>query len=337
MGRPSRLQRLANAGAANAGAKSAGCARRVERLSVKRLEAKLKPDDAVLFIDRKGRRYLKMLRPGMRILIRGEIAADEMIGIEEGSRVKLSSGETFLVLRPTYADLIPHLPRQAQVIYPKDTGPLLVWGDVFPGATVIEGGVGAGAFTIALLRAIGPAGRVISYELREDFAAAARRNVAAFFGEAPNWTLKLGDLYAGFEETGVDRLFLDLAEPGRALGVAARALRAGGVLVCYVPTAIQLGDTVAALERDGGFGEVESFETLLRNWHVKGLSVRPVHRMVAHSGFIIVSRRLASPSRAASEPLPAEIASPGSDDNGAVAKSSGSYDDSSDSDDDDPL
>jgi tRNA (adenine57-N1/adenine58-N1)-methyltransferase catalytic subunit len=300
------------------------------------LEAKLKPNDAVLFIDRKGRRYLKMLRPGTRILIRGEISADELIGTEEGSRVKLSTGETFLVLRPTYADLIPHLPRQAQVIYPKDTGPLLIWGDIFPGATVIEGGVGAGALTIALLRAVGPAGRLISYELREDFAAAARRNVAAFFGEAPNWTLKVADLYAGFAETGVDRLFLDLADPGRALGVAARALRAGGVLVCYVPTAIQLGDTVTALEHDGGFGEVESFETLLRNWHVKGLSVRPVHRMVAHSGFIIVSRRLASHSRAGSEPLPAPAESPILEETSAV-DASDSYEDAGDSDDDDQL
>ena len=280
----------------------AGCARRVQRLSVNRLETKLKPDDAVLFIDRKGRRYLKMLRRGARILIRGEIAADELLGIDEGSRVKFSTGEIFLVLRPTYADLIPHLPRQAQVIYPKDTGPMLVWGDVFPGATVIEGGIGAGALTIALLRAVGPAGRVISYELREDFAAAARRNVDAFFGNAPNWTLHLADLYAGFEETGVDRLFLDLPEPSRALGVAAQALRPGGVLVCYVPTAIQLGDTVTALQRDNGFGEIESFETLLRNWHVKGMSVRPVHRMVAHSGFIIVSRRLAMSSRSAADP-----------------------------------
>ncbi len=301
------------------------------------MEATLKPNDAVLFIDRKGRRYLKMLRPGTRILIRGEISADDLLGVEEGSRVKLSTGETFLVLRPTYADLIPHLPRRAQVIYPKDTGPLLVWGDVFPGATVIEGGVGAGALTIALLRAVGPAGRVISYELREDFAAAARRNVAAFFGAATNWTLKLGDLYAGFAETGADRLFLDLAEPGRALGVAARALRAGGVLVCYVPNAIQLGDTVTALERDGGFGEVESFETLLRNWHVKGLSVRPVHRMVAHSGFIIVSRRLASPSRAASEPLPAPADSPAPGGRDAMAGASGPDDDPSGPDDDDQL
>jgi tRNA (adenine57-N1/adenine58-N1)-methyltransferase len=253
----------------------------------------LKEHDAVLFIDRKARRYLKLLRPGHKIIIRGEIRSEELYGLEEGSRVKLSSGETFLVLRPTYADLIPHLPRAAQVIYPKDTGPLLVWGDVGPGATVIEGGVGAGAFTIALLRAVGPEGRVISYELREDFAMRARRNVADFFGAAPQWELKVRDLYEGFDEIGVDRIFLDLPEPGRALGVAARALRPGGVFVAYVPTAMQLKDTVEALQQRTDFGEIESFETLLRNWHVKGMSVRPVHRMVAHSAFIIIARRLA--------------------------------------------
>jgi tRNA (adenine57-N1/adenine58-N1)-methyltransferase len=260
------------------------------------LDARLKENDAVLFIDRKGRRYLKLLRAGRKIIIRGEIVADQLFGLDEGSRVKLSSGETFLVLRPTYADLIPHLPRAAQVIYPKDTGPLLVWGDVFPGATVIEGGTGAGALTIALLRAVGPGGRLISYEVREDFANAARANVAAFFGAAPNWTLKVRDLYEGFDETGVDRMFLDLPEPARALDVAARALRPGGVLVGYVPTALQLKDTVDALTARGDFGEIESFETMLRHWQVKKLSVRPVHRMVAHSAFIIVSRRLAAVS-----------------------------------------
>jgi tRNA (adenine57-N1/adenine58-N1)-methyltransferase len=256
------------------------------------LDSKLTENEAVLFIDRKGRRYLKRLRRGRSIEIRGEILADNIFGLDDGSRVKLSSGETFLVLRPTYADLIPHLPRQAQVIYPKDTGPLLIWGDVFPGATVIEGGVGAGAFTIALLRAVGREGRVISYELREDFAAAARENVAAFFGEAPNWTLKTRDLCQGFDETGVDRLFLDLAEPARALDVAAGALRMGGVIICYVPTAMQLKETVEALQQRPDFAEVESFETLMRHWHVKGLSVRPVHRMIAHSAFIIVARRI---------------------------------------------
>jgi tRNA (adenine57-N1/adenine58-N1)-methyltransferase len=258
------------------------------------LDPKLKENDPVLFIDRKGRRYLKRLRAGRKITIRGDILADELFGLPEGSPVRFSSGETFLVLRPTYADLVPNLPRQAQVIYPKDTGPMLVWGDVFPGATVIEGGIGAGAFTIALLRAVGPYGRVISYELREDFAKMARDNVAAFFGDAPQWTLKIGDLYQGFEETGADRMFLDVAEPGRALPGAANALRPGGVLVCYVPTAIQLKDTVEALTQSPHFAEAESFETLLRHWQVKGLSVRPLHRMVAHSAFIIVARRLAN-------------------------------------------
>ena len=198
------------------------------------MDSKFKPNDAALFIDRKGRRYLKILRPSVKLLIRGELMADDVIGVEEGSRVKFSSNEMYLVLRPTYADLIPHLPRAAQVIYPKDTGPLLIWGDVFPGATVIEGGTGAGALTIALLRAVGPNGRVISYEIREDFAAAAKKNVATFFGDAPNWTLRLHDLYQGFEETGVDRLFLDLARTGtRAAGCrkgTPRGRRAG--LLC---------------------------------------------------------------------------------------------------------
>ena len=257
------------------------------------LNPELKENDAVLFIDRKGRRYLKILRGGRKIEIRGDLAPESLWGLAEGSRVKFSGGENYLVLRPTYADLIPHLPRAAQVIYPKDTGPLLVWGDVFPGATVIEGGIGAGALTIALLRAVGPHGRLISYEVREDFAAAARRNVATFFGDAPNWTVKLRDLYEGFDETGVDRLFLDLPEPGRALEVVARALRPGGVFVGYVPTVIQLKDTVEALQRRPDFAEIESFETLMRNWQVKGMSVRPMHRMVAHSAFIIVARRLA--------------------------------------------
>jgi tRNA (adenine57-N1/adenine58-N1)-methyltransferase catalytic subunit len=257
------------------------------------LNRPLQENDAVLFIDRKGRRYLKLLRRGAKLEIRGSLSAESLWGLDEGSRIKFSSGENYLVLRPTYADLIPHLPRAAQVIYPKDTGPLLIWGDVYPGATVIEGGVGAGALTIALLRAIGPAGHLISYEIREDFAAAARRNVATFFGEAPNWTLKLRDLYQGFDETDADRLFLDLPEPGRALDLAAHALRPGGVIVAYVPTALQLKDTVEALQHSGDFAEIESFETLMRHWQVKGLSVRPVHRMVAHSAFIIVARRLA--------------------------------------------
>jgi tRNA (adenine57-N1/adenine58-N1)-methyltransferase len=257
------------------------------------LNRPLTEHDAVLFIDRKARRYLKLLRRGQKIIIRGEIRSEELYGLQEGSRVKLSSGETFLVLRPTYADLIPLLPRAAQVIYPKDTGSLLIWGDVYPGATVIEGGVGAGAFTIALLRAVGPQGRVISYEVREDFAIRARRNIADFFGAAPQWELKVRDLYQGFDETDVDRVFIDLPEPGRTLEVVERALRPGGVYVAYVPTTVQLKETIEALQERADFGEIQSFEVLLRNWQVKGMSVRPFHQMVAHSAFIIVARRLA--------------------------------------------
>jgi tRNA (adenine57-N1/adenine58-N1)-methyltransferase len=305
-----------------------------------KLKHLLKENDAVLFIDRKGRRYLKILRPGHKIMIRGEVQPEALYGLEEGSRVKLNSGETFIVLRPTYADLIPHIPRAAQVIYPKDTGPLLIWGDVYPGATVIEGGVGAGAFTIALLRAVGPNGRVISYELREDFASRARRNVATFFGEAPNWELKLRDIYEGFDESDADRVFVDLPEPGRALEVVARALRPGGVFVSYVPTAIQLKETVETLQQHPGFGEIESFETLFRNWHVKGMSVRPVHRMVAHSAFIIVARRLAD---TAPEPIaahgggehPDERAAAALDDADLEGSDSGEDEDTLDSDGDD--
>jgi tRNA (adenine57-N1/adenine58-N1)-methyltransferase catalytic subunit len=153
---------------------------------------------------------------------------------------------------------------------------------------------------------VGPTGRLISYELREDFAATAQRNVATFFGDAPNWTIKLRDLYEGFDETGVDRLFIDLPEPGRALDVVARALRPGGVFVGYVPTVLQLKDTVETLQQRPDFAEIESFETLMRNWHVKGMSVRPVHRMIAHSAFIIVARRLADmPADLQPEPVAA--------------------------------
>ncbi|HYA35096.1 MAG TPA: tRNA (adenine-N1)-methyltransferase [Candidatus Binataceae bacterium] len=280
------------------------------------MDSHFKEGDAVLFIDRKGRRYLKTLQRGQKILIRGELNPDDLIGREEGSRIKLSKGEAFLVLRPTYADLIPQLPRAAQVIYPKDTGPLLIWGDVFPGARVIEAGTGAGAFTIALLRAVGPSGSLTSYEIREDFAAKARRNVATFFGDAPNWTIKLGDIYEGAEESGIDRMFLDLPEPWRAIDSASRALRPGGVLVCYVPTTLQLKDTCEALQQSPHFGQIESFETMLRHWQVKGMSVRPVFRMVAHSAFIIVSRRLSDAHDGALEP--AFIAAPTEEDEDAT-------------------
>jgi tRNA (adenine57-N1/adenine58-N1)-methyltransferase len=196
------------------------------------------------------------------------------------------------MLRPSFAQLIPNLPRRAQVIYPKDIGPILLWADIYPGATVIEVGVGPGALSMAILRAIGPAGRLISYEARQDFADMARGNVHQFLGETPNWTIKVTDALAGFEERGVDRMTIDIAEPWHLLPAAAEALRPGGSIVGYVPTVMQVKTFVDALRAQGDFAAVQSFETLLRFWHVKGLSIRPEHRMIGHTGFIVVARRV---------------------------------------------
>lgn len=254
----------------------------------------LRAGESVLLIDRKEREYLRGLRAGARIHIRnGTIAADDLIGGPDGREVQNSSGEPFLVLRPTYAELIPNLPRRAQVIYPKDVGPILLWGDIAPGLRVMEVGTGPGALTIALLRAIGPAGHLTSYEIRADFADIARSNVQQFFGAAPNWTLKLADVYEGIEERDLDRMIMDLAEPWTLLPAAHAALAPGAVLIVYLPTVLQVKQLVDAA-RGAGFCNVQVSETLWRTWHVQGLSIRPAHRMVAHTGFIITCRRLAA-------------------------------------------
>lgn len=266
-------------------------------------DASLRAGEAVLFIDRKDREYMRTLRPGARIHLRnGTLEGDALIGLPEGSVVRNTGGDAFLLLRPTFAHLIPNLPRRAQVIYPKDIGAILLWGDIYPGATVIEVGTGPGAMTMALLRAVGTHGRVISYELRGEFAEMAEQNVRRFHGEAPNWTVRVGDALAGFVETGVDRLLTDLAEPWHLLDAAARALRFGGILVAYVPTVLQVKQQVDSLREHGGFARVEVMETWVRFWHVQRRSVRPEHRMVGHTGFIIVAHRV--PGRAAGEQPP---------------------------------
>jgi tRNA (adenine57-N1/adenine58-N1)-methyltransferase len=247
--------------------------------------------DAVLFVDRKERTYVRTLRRGRRVAVRGApLECDALIGLPEGSTVESPTGERLLVLRPTYAQLIPHLPRQAQPIYPKDVGPILLWGDIAPGLLVVEVGTGPGALTLAL-RCVGPGGRLVSYEVREDFAAMARDNVARFHGEAPNWTLRVADALTGLVEQDVDRLIIDLAEPWRLLDAARAALRPGAVLTAFVPTALQVKQTVDALRESGAFAAVTTLETLARFWHVRERSVRPEHRMVAHTGFLVFARR----------------------------------------------
>jgi len=257
----------------------------------------LRAGESVLLIDRKEREYLRTLRAGARIHLRsGNISADDLIGGPEGREVENSGGEPFLVLRPTYAQLIPNLPRRAQVIYPKDVGTILLWGDIGPGVRVLEVGTGPGALTIAMLRAVGPHGAVISYEIRPEFAEMARANVRQFFGEAANWTVTLADVRDGIAERDLDRMVIDLAEPWTVLGHAYGALRPGGVLTAYVPTVLQVKQFVDQA-RVSGFGAVAATETLLRGWHVQGLSIRPEHRMVAHTGFVITCRRLVAAAR----------------------------------------
>jgi tRNA (adenine57-N1/adenine58-N1)-methyltransferase len=265
----------------------------------------LRDREPIILLDRKGRTYLRTLKRGGRMSVRGAaIACDAVIGSPEGVSVASATGERVLVLRPTYAQLIPSLPRQAQPIYPKDVGPLLLWGDIAPGHLVVEVGTGPAAVTLALLRAVGPTGHVVSYELREDFAAIARDNIARFHGPAPNWTLRVGDALQDIVERDADRMVVDLAEPWRLLDRAAEALRPGAVVTAFVPTALQVKEHVDALHADRRFGAVETFETLQRFWHVGARSLRPEHRMVAHTGFLIVARRVADGVATAQELTP---------------------------------
>lgn len=286
----------------------------------------LRSGDSILLIDRKEREYLRTLRAGARIHIRnGLIDADSLIGGPDGREVENSKGEPFLILRPTYATLIPNLPRRAQVIYPKDVGTILMCGDIAPGVRVLEAGTGPGALTMALLRAVGPTGQVISYEIRPEFAEMARTNVQQFFGDAPHWTVKIADVFEGIEERDLDRMVLDLAEPWRLLSIAHAALRPGAVLVVYLPTVLQVKQLVDAA-RVSGFGAVQVTETMLRPWHVRGLSIRPEHRMVAHTGFVIICRRLAAP-------LVRTAAAAAPDDANGAERGFGDIDDAQDPDD----
>ncbi|KUI14848.1 SAM-dependent methyltransferase [Mycolicibacterium acapulense] len=259
--------------------------------------------DRVQLTDTKGRHYTMVLTPGGEFHThRGVIALDSVIGLPEGSVVKSTNGDQFLVLRPLLVDYVMSMPRGAQVVYPKDAAQIVHEGDIFPGARVLEAGAGSGALTCSLLRAVGPEGRVISYEVREDHAHHAERNVATFFGEAPaNWELVIADLttYSGPE---VDRVVLDMLAPWEVLGTVADALVAGGVLMVYVATVTQLSRVVEALREQQCWTEPRAWESMQRNWHVVGLAVRPQHTMRGHTAFLVCARKLA-PGAVAPMPL----------------------------------
>ncbi|BAX97409.1 hypothetical protein MSTE_02095 [Mycobacteroides stephanolepidis] len=252
--------------------------------------------DRVQLTDPKGRHYTMVLEPGKEFHThRGAIAHDTVIDLPEGSVVKSTNGDQFLVLRPLLIDYVLSMPRGAQVIYPKDAAQIVHDGDIFPGARVLEAGVGSGALTCSLLRAVGPEGTVISYEIREDHAEHAVRNVTAFFGEQPdNWELVIGDLAERAADAGgVDRVVLDMLAPWETLPAVAESLVPGGVLIVYVATVTQLSRVVEALREQQCWTEPRSWESMQRGWNVVGLAVRPEHSMRGHTAFLVSARRLA--------------------------------------------
>jgi tRNA (adenine57-N1/adenine58-N1)-methyltransferase len=250
--------------------------------------------DRVQLTDAKGRHYTMVLTPGAEFHThRGYVPHDAVIDQPEGSVVKSTNGDPFLVLRPLLVDYVMSMPRGAQVIYPKDAAQIVHEGDIFPGARVLEAGAGSGAMSCSLLRAVGPTGRLISYDVRDDHAVHAERNVVTFFGERPeNWDLVIADV-AEYSGEQVDRVVLDMLAPWDVLDAVAAALVAGGVLIVYVATVTQLSRIVEALRDQQCWTEPRSWETLQRGWDVVGLAVRPEHRMRGHTAFLISARRLA--------------------------------------------
>ena len=255
--------------------------------------------EKALLVDEKGRRFMLRLEAGASFHFHGGVVPHDLVlGSEEGIEVHSTTGARLTAFRPRLSDFVLKMPRGAQVIYPKDIGAILMYADIGPGASVLEAGTGSGALTLGLCRATGPEGRVVSYESRPDFHRRAASNLESFLGKLPDWLdLRLGDVRdvaAGAEQ--FDRVVLDLPEPGNVLDAVSPALRGGGVLCTYLPNTNQVQEAVLALQA-GGFGEVETFEILMRRWHVTARSVRPDHRMVAHTGFITIARKgVASPA-----------------------------------------
>ena len=265
----------------------------------------LRPGEWIRLTDQKGRRHNFELVPGKRFFSnRGHIEHDELIGREEGFTVTSSAGGEYLAFRPLLSEFVVSMPRGAAVVYPKDAAQIVALADIFPGADVVEAGVGSGALTCSLLRAVGPFGRVSSYERREEFADVARRNVDQFFGTPegeshPAWRLTIGDLADELPASGerVDRIILDMLAPWDCLAAAADALRPGGIVCAYVATTTQLSRFVETVRVHGVFTEPQAWESLVRDWHVEGLAVRPGHKMIGHTAFLVTARRMAPGQR----------------------------------------
>jgi tRNA (adenine57-N1/adenine58-N1)-methyltransferase len=255
--------------------------------------------DRVQLTDSKGRMHTITLTAGKQFHThRGILEHDTLIGQPEGSVVRTTNEVEYLALRPLLADFVLSMPRGAAVVYPKDAGQVVAMGDIFPGAVVVEAGVGSGALTMSLLRAVGDAGHLRSVERRAEFATIARANVEEFFGGPhPAWELTVGDLVEVLDRDvapqSVDRVVLDMLAPWECLDAVARVLVPGGVVICYVATATQLSRVAETARAQGSFTEPQAWESLVRGWHLEGLAVRPQHRMVGHTGFLVTARRLA--------------------------------------------
>jgi tRNA (adenine57-N1/adenine58-N1)-methyltransferase len=257
------------------------------------MSAPFEPGERALLIDSRGRRFLVKLQIGGTFHYHaGMVPHDLILGSDEGTVVHSTTGDSLMCLRPTLADFILKMPRGAQVIYPKDIGALLIEADIAPGTAVLEAGTGSGALTAALCRATGPEGRVVSYEARAEFHERAMENLEAFFGKLPPWLdLRVGDV-RDVPVTGerYDRVVLDMPEPWGVLPAVEEVLPPGGLLATFLPTVNQVQHTALAMEA-AGYSEVRTLEVLNRTWHVTERSVRPDHRMVAHTGFITVGRK----------------------------------------------
>ena len=250
------------------------------------------PGELALLLDRKSRRYLLTLDESETFHSHlGRLQHGQLIGGSVGGWYRTDRGHTLLAVRPTLGDYVRQMPRGPQIIYQKDLGNIISFADIYPGATVIEGGLGSGALTAALLRAVGPEGRVITYEIDESVLPKAIRNINRVIPDSSNLQVKIGSIYEGIDERDVDRVVLDVPEPWQAVGPIGDALVMGGVMLSFLPTILQVHRLGGALEQDGRFQLVESMETLLRTWHVTERSVRPDHRMVAHSGFLTTAVR----------------------------------------------